>query len=192
MGLTKKAERTRAKLLESAKRLIGERGFDKVSVEDITRDSGVAKGTFYHYFKCKEDVVAELSFQSCQATTEKSIHFDGPVDERCYYYVTALCKDAAWAGVRLIRQWIRETMESEEEDSEAKAALYNIYDLRRPYENLRRPAGHRGRRTYGRRAGGYAGQAHDEPFLRCTYHLVHDERLLEPDRAVREVHGNRY
>ena len=50
MGLTKKAERTRAKLLESAKRLIGERGFDKVSVEDITRDSGVAKGTFYHYF----------------------------------------------------------------------------------------------------------------------------------------------
>ena len=116
MGLTKKAERTRAKLLESAKRLIGERGFDKVSVEDITRDSGVAKGTFYHYFKCKEDVVAELSFQSCQATTEKSIHF-----------VTALCKDAAWAGVRLIRQWIRETMESEEEDSEAKAALYNIY-----------------------------------------------------------------
>lgn len=49
MGLTKKAERTRAKLLESAKRLIGERGFDKVSVEDITRDSGVAKGTFYHY-----------------------------------------------------------------------------------------------------------------------------------------------
>lgn len=127
MGLTKKAERTRAKLLESSKRLIGERGFDKVSVEDITRDSGVAKGTFYHYFKCKEDVVAELSFQSCQATTEKPIHFDGPVDERCYYYVTALCKDAAWAGVRLIRQWIRETMESEEEDSEAKAALYNIY-----------------------------------------------------------------
>lgn len=56
--------------MESAKRLIGERGFDKVSVEDITRDSGVAKGTFYHYFKCKEDVVAELSFQSCQATTE--------------------------------------------------------------------------------------------------------------------------
>lgn len=45
MALTKKAERTKAKLLQSAKKLIGEKGFDRVSVEDITRDSGVAKGS---------------------------------------------------------------------------------------------------------------------------------------------------
>ena len=64
MALTKKAEKTRSRLLESARRLISERGFDHVSVEDITKDSGVAKGTFYHYFECKEEVVAELSFQS--------------------------------------------------------------------------------------------------------------------------------
>ena len=60
MALTKKAEKTRSRLLESARRLISERGFDHVSVEDITKDSGVAKGTFYHYFECKEEVVAEL------------------------------------------------------------------------------------------------------------------------------------
>lgn len=53
MALTKKAEKTRSRLLESARRLISERGFDHVSVEDITKDSGVAKGTFYHYFECK-------------------------------------------------------------------------------------------------------------------------------------------
>lgn len=128
MALTKKAERTKAKLLASARKLIGERGFDQVSVEDITRDSGVAKGTFYHYFKCKEDVVAELSFQSSQTILEESVHFDGTADERCFHYVTALCRDADWAGVRLVRQWIREAMESEEEDSEAKACLYDIYN----------------------------------------------------------------
>lgn len=107
MALTKKAERTertKAKLLASARKLIGERGFDRVSVEDITRDSGVAKGTFYHYFKCKEDVVAELSFQSSQTILEESVHFDGTADERCFHYVTALCRDADWAGVRLVRQ----------------------------------------------------------------------------------------
>ena len=114
--------------LASARKLIGERGFDRVSVEDITRDSGVAKGTFYHYFKCKEDVVAELSFQSSQTILEESVHFDGTADERCFHYVTALCRDADWAGVRLVRQWIREAMESEEEDSEAKACLYDIYN----------------------------------------------------------------
>lgn len=59
MALTKKAERTKAKLLDSAQRLISTHGFDNVSVEDITKDSGVAKGTFYHYFECKEDVVRE-------------------------------------------------------------------------------------------------------------------------------------
>lgn len=128
MALTKKAERTKAKLLASARKLIGERGFDRVSVEDITRDSGVAKGTFYHYFKCKEDVVAELSFQSSQTILEESVHFDGTADERCFHYMTALCRDADWAGVRLVRQWIREAMESEEEDSEAKACLYDIYN----------------------------------------------------------------
>ena len=53
MAFTKKAERTKGKLLASARKLISERGFDHVSVEDITKDSGVAKGTFYHYFKYK-------------------------------------------------------------------------------------------------------------------------------------------
>ena len=46
MALTKKAERTertKAKLLASARKLIGERGFDRVSVEDITRERGVDK-----------------------------------------------------------------------------------------------------------------------------------------------------
>ncbi|MGN0955368.1 TetR/AcrR family transcriptional regulator [Dialister sp.] len=128
MALTKKAERTKAKLLDSAKKLISERGFDHVSVEDITRDSGVAKGTFYHYFKCKEDVVAELSFQSAQSTINKAIHFEGSVSERCFYYFTEICRDAEWTGIRLVRQWLRETMEQPAENSEAKDALFNIYN----------------------------------------------------------------
>lgn len=128
MALTKKAERTKAKLLVSAKKLISERGFDRVSVEDITRDSGVAKGTFYHYFKCKEDVVAELSFQSAQATISKAINREGSVTERCYYFFVETCRDAEWTGIRLVRQWLRETMERPAEDSEARDALYNIYN----------------------------------------------------------------
>lgn len=181
MALTKKAERTKARLLASAKKLIGEKGFDQVSVEDITRDSGVAKGTFYHYFKCKEDVVGELSFQSCAATTEKSIHYDGSVAERCFFYVTALCRDAAWAGVRLVRQWIRETMESEKEDSEAKSALYNIYNALMDICTV-----HQGKALGIDEgcAGGYAGEADVEPSFRRPHGVVHDERFLQPGRGL--------
>ena len=86
MALTKKAERTKAKLLDSAQRLISAHGFDNVSVEDITKDSGVAKGTFYHYFECKEDVVRELSRKTAMATIERAIAHEGDVIERCCFY----------------------------------------------------------------------------------------------------------
>lgn len=123
MALTKKAEKTRSRLLESARRLISERGFDHVSVEDITKDSGVAKGTFYHYFECKEEVVAELSFQSIQTIIKKAIDYDGDVRERCLYYFIELYKDASWSGVRLVRQWMKETMEAETPDSRTRECL---------------------------------------------------------------------
>lgn len=126
MALTKKAEKTRSRLLESARRLISERGFDHVSVEDITKDSGVAKGTFYHYFECKEEVVAELSFQSIQTIIKKAIDYDGDVRERCLYYFIELYKNASWSGVRLVRQWMKETMEAETPDSRTRECLDGI------------------------------------------------------------------
>ena len=126
MALTKKAEKTRSRLLESARRLISERGFDHVSVEDITKDSGVATGTFYHYFECKEEVVAELSFQSIQTIIKKAIDYDGDVRERCLYYFIELYKDASWSGVRLVRQWMKETMEAETPDSRTRECLDGI------------------------------------------------------------------
>jgi len=61
MPLTKKAERTKAKLTASARKLISERGFDNVSVEEITKDAGVAKGTFY---RKKETNGKRLRYQS--------------------------------------------------------------------------------------------------------------------------------
>lgn len=127
MALTKKAERTKAKLLQSAKKLIGEKGFDRVSVEDITRDSGVAKGTFYHYFKCKEDVIMELSFQSSRVIINQSIHLEGTVVDRCCFFIMNMYRDARWAGVRLVRQWIRECIESETGDAKVKECLEDFH-----------------------------------------------------------------
>ena len=126
MALTKKAEKTKLKLLESAKKLISERGFEQVSVEDITKESGVAKGTFYHYFKTKEDVIGELSFRSSQMIFEQSIALKGGVVARCIYFLMGIYKDAEWAGVRLTRQWIRESLETEEGSSSIRKELNNL------------------------------------------------------------------
>lgn len=63
-SLTKRQQQaieTRKKLLDTAMRLISERGFDAVSVSDITSECGVASGTFYLYFKSKDELILYLS-----------------------------------------------------------------------------------------------------------------------------------
>lgn len=48
--------RTQA-LLAAAHRLFLERGIESVSIDDITREADVAKGSFYRYFRDKEDLI---------------------------------------------------------------------------------------------------------------------------------------
>ncbi len=51
---------TRERIVEAGKRVIYERGFHRARVSDITSAAGVAHGTFYLYFKTKEDFLLEL------------------------------------------------------------------------------------------------------------------------------------
>jgi AcrR family transcriptional regulator len=59
--VVKEAEVRREELLELALRLFMELGFERTSVERITTEAGVAKGTFYHYFTSKQDLLEQLS-----------------------------------------------------------------------------------------------------------------------------------
>lgn len=99
MPLTKKAERTKAKLTASARKLISERGFDNVSVEEITKDAGVAKGTFYHYFVCKEDVVREFSTRVIEEIFTTAMTMPGGPQEKLTYYFNAILHEADRMGV---------------------------------------------------------------------------------------------
>jgi len=57
---TSRGERTRQRLLVAAERQIGSRGYAETSVVSITGEARVAQGTFYVYFRSKEDVLREL------------------------------------------------------------------------------------------------------------------------------------
>ncbi|MCW5773995.1 MAG: TetR/AcrR family transcriptional regulator [Rhodospirillaceae bacterium] len=57
---TGRGEITRRKILDAARREIGRRGFASTSVSSITAEAGVGQGTFYIYFRSKEDVLREL------------------------------------------------------------------------------------------------------------------------------------
>ena len=51
---------TRRKLIQSAKHLFDEHGFDAVSVDQIVKKANVAKGTFYQYYETKLDVLSDV------------------------------------------------------------------------------------------------------------------------------------
>lgn len=57
---TKRGQRTRERILDAAEKEIGGRGFAEASISTITAQAKVAQGTFYVYFRTKEDVMREL------------------------------------------------------------------------------------------------------------------------------------
>ena len=48
------------KLLSKGKKLFERLGFKKTSVEDIARKCGIAKGSFYLFYKTKEELFADI------------------------------------------------------------------------------------------------------------------------------------
>jgi AcrR family transcriptional regulator len=57
---TKPAEIRRDELMDAAEVLFLRKGFAATSVSEIVEEADVAKGTFYLYFKTKDDVLAAL------------------------------------------------------------------------------------------------------------------------------------
>ncbi|NLK96814.1 MAG: TetR/AcrR family transcriptional regulator [Epulopiscium sp.] len=57
MRITKEYDERRTEILDTAERLFHIKGYDKCTVNDILNAIGIAKGTFYHYFKSKEEVL---------------------------------------------------------------------------------------------------------------------------------------
>ena len=57
---TARGARTRARILRAAESTFGSLGYHRAGISDITREAGVAQGTFYNYFAGKEEILREL------------------------------------------------------------------------------------------------------------------------------------
>jgi AcrR family transcriptional regulator len=57
MRVTKDPEVRRKELIDAAEELFREKGCEETSVSDIVKKVGVAQGTFYYYFKSKDDIL---------------------------------------------------------------------------------------------------------------------------------------
>jgi AcrR family transcriptional regulator len=55
-----KAERTRARILDSALRLFAERGYEATTMRDVAREAGASVGLAYRYFASKDEFALAL------------------------------------------------------------------------------------------------------------------------------------
>lgn len=67
------AQETRRKLLDALDALLKEKDSSEIAIEDITARAGVAKGSFYTYFKKKEDAICCISLKKYESVTIDSL-----------------------------------------------------------------------------------------------------------------------
>ncbi len=63
---------TRQKLIDAVKRLSETKRYNEMSIDDITQEAGVAKGSFYTHFKRREDIVSVIALERFELVKEKS------------------------------------------------------------------------------------------------------------------------
>lgn len=60
--MAKKSTRnTREKIIDAAWKLFYRQGYDDTTVEEIIEESGTSRGSFYHYFPGKDDLLSTLA-----------------------------------------------------------------------------------------------------------------------------------
>ena len=89
-----KGVRTKRQIYQCAMDLFREKGYDQVSVEEIVRTAGTAKGTFYIYFHSKADIILEMLRQYDDYYDHVMLSMDPktPVDRRMEEIVRAACR----------------------------------------------------------------------------------------------------
>lgn len=71
MRREQKKQQNRARLMEAALACFSEVGFERATVDDITRRAGLAKGTFFNYFRSKADVLLQVGAVQAEWITER-------------------------------------------------------------------------------------------------------------------------
>lgn len=107
MRIVKTAEDRKSEILDVAEELFAEKGFDNASTNDIIGRIGIARGTLYHHFSSKEDILDALVERMTHEgiAHAKAIISDGniPLLEKLTEAILALNIDSG-AGAEVFEQ----------------------------------------------------------------------------------------
>ncbi|WP_018143463.1 TetR/AcrR family transcriptional regulator [Alloscardovia criceti] len=113
------AQETRRKIIAAAKEIINEKGLANTSIAEITQKSGVANGTFYTYFKRKEDIVYALSHDTYQQVLDDALAYAGDFEARMTFFLVGYARSIEGSGLKLCQEWVRNTVDPNLVENEA-------------------------------------------------------------------------
>ena len=107
----KAALETRRRLMDAAADLMAEKGFANVSVDDIVHRCGVARGTFYIYFRNKEDIGFAITRQPFADMREEIDSMPGSPAEKMRVYLVRFFDPIETTGLPITQQWVRNVID---------------------------------------------------------------------------------
>ncbi len=74
--MPRKTTDTKHKIITSAWKLFYEQGYENTTVDEIIAESGTSKGSFYHYFSSKDELLSSLSYIFDQKYRELEVNLN--------------------------------------------------------------------------------------------------------------------
>ncbi|MFD0714368.1 TetR/AcrR family transcriptional regulator [Paenibacillus sp. GCM10027626] len=118
-------------IIKQAIALFKQKGYDNVTVEEITLQSGIAKGTFFNYFPKKEHVLLHVATSHIKLMGEIAArHAEGAVKDRVLHIFRDLLA-IYFQHAELLRLTLVETLRSAIESKEETSNIAIFQDTLR-------------------------------------------------------------
>jgi AcrR family transcriptional regulator len=131
--------RTRARLVEAARRVISRKGIDATTILDITEEADVGFGTFYNYFESKEAILAAASAEAVERHGDALDRLTAPLDDVAEAIAICVRHTARMVDSDPIWGWFVVRLGLYEEQIEAGLGHRLVRDIRRGIEARRFP-----------------------------------------------------
>lgn len=118
MRTIKEASLRKNEILDVSAKLFAEKGFDHTSINDILEVVGIAKGTLYHHFKSKQDIM------------------DALIERQTSSILSAAQKVAADKSIPVVERMIRTVLALHIEDGQDTEGKEMIEHLHKPENAL--------------------------------------------------------
>ena len=98
---------TKKKIIVAMRSLMEEKSADQIGIEDITTRAGVAKGSFYTYFKRKEDVISVVALECYDGMKGSAGQSAGDVHQQLSSYLMDSARIIDKNTLQIAQNWMK-------------------------------------------------------------------------------------